>query len=100
MKIGSKPISQLTGPKGFSTRVPSSQPQPKGFPTRMHERLRCAVIGTGAFGLDHLNSLLHCPRATAVALADINPERLREAAERFKIARSYSDYHDLLDQPD
>src|SRR2546422_176624 len=66
----------------------------------MPERLRCAVIGTGAFGLDHLNSLLHCPRATAVALAEINPERLREAAERYKIARSYSDYHDLLDQPD
>jgi predicted dehydrogenase len=66
----------------------------------MHERLRCAVIGTGAFGLDHLNSLLHSPRATAVALAEVNAERLREAAERFKIARSYSDYHDLLDQPD
>jgi predicted dehydrogenase len=66
----------------------------------MHERLRCAVIGTGAFGIDHLNSLLHCPRATAVALAEVNPERLREAAERFKITRSYSDYHDLLDQPD
>src|SRR6058998_2644078 len=65
----------------------------------MPERLRCAVIGTGAFGLDHLNSLLHCPRASAVAIAEINPERLKEAADRFKISRAYADYHDLLDQP-
>lgn len=66
----------------------------------MPERLRCGVIGTGAFGIDHLNSLLHCPRATAVAIAESNPERAKEAADRFKIARSYADYHDLLDQPD
>src|SRR5437660_299926 len=66
----------------------------------MPERLRCAVIGTGGFGLDHLNSLLHCPRATAVAVAETNPERLKEAADRFKISRAYADYHDLLDQPD
>ncbi|PYK99653.1 MAG: gfo/Idh/MocA family oxidoreductase [Verrucomicrobia bacterium] len=66
----------------------------------MPERLRCAVIGTGGFGLDHLNSLLHCPRATAVAVAETNPERLKEAADRFKIPRAYADYRDLLDQPD
>jgi predicted dehydrogenase len=66
----------------------------------MPERLRCAVIGTGGFGLDHLNSLLHCPRAATVAIAELNPERLKETAERYKIARSYADYHDLLDQPD
>src|SRR2546427_7420629 len=66
----------------------------------MPERLRCGVIGTGAFGIDHLNSLLHCPRAAAVAIAESNAERARDAADRFKIARSYSDYHDLLDQPD
>jgi predicted dehydrogenase len=66
----------------------------------MHERLRCAVIGTGGFGLAHLDSILHCPRASAVAIAEINPERLKEAADRYKIARAYADYHDLLDQPD
>jgi len=66
----------------------------------MHERLRCAVIGTGAIGLDHLNTLLHCPRATAVAVADTNPDRLKEATDRYKLGRGYTDYHDLLDQPD
>ncbi len=66
----------------------------------MHERLRCAVIGTGAIGLDHLNTLLHCPRATAVAVADTNADRLKEATDRYKIGRGYTDYLDLLDQPD
>ena len=66
----------------------------------MPERLRCAIIGTGAIGLDHLKSLLLCPKATSVAIAEINPKRAKEAADRFKIPRIYSDYHELLDQPD
>jgi predicted dehydrogenase len=66
----------------------------------MPERLRCGVIGTGAFGLDHLSSLLHCPRAVAVAIAESHAGRAKEAADRFKIARSYAHYRDLLDQPD
>jgi predicted dehydrogenase len=35
-----------------------------------------------------------------VAIAETNPHRAREASERFKIPRSYSDYHELLEQPD
>jgi predicted dehydrogenase len=66
----------------------------------MPERLRCGVIGVGAVGLDHLDSLLHCPRALAVALAENHAGRAKEAADRYKLARSYSDYHELLDQPD
>jgi predicted dehydrogenase len=66
----------------------------------MPERLRCGVIGAGASGIEHLNSLLHCPRATAVALAEIHPQRAKDATDRFKIPRSYADYHELLDQPD
>ena len=66
----------------------------------MAERLRCAVIGTGAIGLDHLNSLLNCHRAATVAVADSNPARAKEATERYKIPRSYSDYKELLDQAD
>jgi predicted dehydrogenase len=66
----------------------------------MREKLRCAVIGVGATGLEHLNSLLHCQRAAAVAIAETNPTRLREAAEKFHIPRSYSNYQELLEQPD
>lgn len=66
----------------------------------MPERLRCAVIGTGAIGLEHLTSLSHCPRAAAVAVCDTHMGRAREATERFKIPRSYSDYREVLDQAD
>lgn len=66
----------------------------------MPERLRFAVIGVGAIGLDHLNSLLHCPRASAVAIAESHAGRAKEAADRYKIARSYLDYRELLEQPD
>lgn len=66
----------------------------------MAEKLRCAVIGTGGIGLEHLASLAQCHRAVAVAVADRNPARAKEATDRYKIARSYSDYQDLLDQPD
>jgi len=66
----------------------------------MADRLRCAVIGTGGIGLEHLVSLSACPRAAGVAIAEPNPQRAKEAAERFRISRSYSDYRELLDQPD
>jgi predicted dehydrogenase len=66
----------------------------------MAERLRFGIIGTGGIGLDHLTSLSTCPRATAVAIAENNPARAKEASERFKIPRSYSDYRELLDQAD
>jgi predicted dehydrogenase len=66
----------------------------------MREKLRCAVIGVGAIGTEHLNRLLHCPRAATVAVAEINPQRLREATEKFHIPRGYSNYQELLEQPD
>jgi predicted dehydrogenase len=66
----------------------------------MREKLRCAVIGAGAIGVEHLNSLLHCPRAAIVAVAETNPQRLREAAEKFHIPRTFTNYKELLEQPD
>lgn len=66
----------------------------------MAERLRCGVIGAGAAGLDHLSKLAACPRASAVAIAEIHPKRAREATDRFHIPRSYTEYHELLEQPD
>jgi predicted dehydrogenase len=66
----------------------------------MPERLRCGVIGTGARGLQQLSSLLHCAQATAVAIAENHPKRAKEAADRYRLSRSYTRYQDLLDQPD
>ena len=66
----------------------------------MREKLRCAVIGAGGIGLDHLNSLASFPRAVVVAIAESNAHRATEAAHRFKIDRTYADYRELLEQPD
>ena len=66
----------------------------------MADKLRCAVIGTGGIGLEHLVSLSTCPKAAAVAIAESHPQRAREATERFHVPRSYSDFHELLEQPD
>ena len=66
----------------------------------MADKLRCAVIGAGGIGLDHLHSLTTCHRAAAVAIAESNPQRAREACARHNIPRSYTDYHELLEQPD
>src|SRR6185503_14437320 len=66
----------------------------------MADKLRCAVIGTGAIGVHHLVSLSSCPRAHSVALSDTSPQRAKEAGDRFRIPRIYSDYHELLEQPD
>jgi predicted dehydrogenase len=66
----------------------------------MADKLRCAVIGVGGIGLDHLHSLSNCHRAATVALAELSPQRAREACLRHNIARSYVDYRELLEQPD
>lgn len=66
----------------------------------MAERLRCGVIGTGAIGCDHLETFSRHPRASVVAFAENNPKTAREASERFRISRSYTDYLELLEQPD
>ena len=66
----------------------------------MPEKLRCAVIGAGSIGLDHLHSLVTCHRAAAVALAESNPQLAREAAARHNVPRSYADFRELLEQPD
>ena len=66
----------------------------------MADKLRCAVIGAGGIGLDHLHSLATCHRAAAVAIAETNPQRAREASARHNIPRSYVDYRELLEQPD
>lgn len=51
-------------------------------------------------GLEHLKSFANCPQASVVAIAENDPKRCKEAADLWRIPRSYNDYHDVLDQPD
>ena len=59
-----------------------------------------AVIGAGAIGHDHIKSFQSHPAAKVVALAEVSPERGREAAEKFDIPTLVTDYKDLLARED
>jgi predicted dehydrogenase len=68
----------------------------------MSERaVRVGVIGAGRFAEQaHLPGLQAHPQAEVVALCARNGERARAMAARFGVPRVYSDYHELLAQPD
>jgi predicted dehydrogenase len=59
-----------------------------------------AVIGAGAIGHDHIASFKQHPAAKVVALAEVSPERGREAADKFGIPELVTDYKKLLKRAD
>lgn len=62
--------------------------------------IRTAVIGTGSISDFHLKSYARHPDAELVAVCDLNGERARQKADQFGAAKSYSDYKELLADPD
>lgn len=62
--------------------------------------LSVAVIGAGAIGLDHIRSFKLHPSARVVALAEVSPERGREAADTHGIPELVTDYRLLLARDD
>ena len=67
---------------------------------RRKKHYRVAVIGAGAIGADHLASFKLHPSAEVVAIAEVSPERGREAAERFGVPEVVTDYRVLLARDD
>ncbi len=63
-------------------------------------RVRYGVIGLGRFGEIHCEALLGLPGAELFALCTRREERLQQLANRFGVRHTYSDYHQLLDNPD
>ncbi len=59
-----------------------------------------AVIGAGAIGHDHIASFKQHPQARVVALAEVSPERGREAADKFGVPDLVQDYALLLKRAD
>jgi len=58
--------------------------------------LKGALIGCGFFATNHLHAWRDAGGAEIVALCDSNPERLRDMANRFDIARRYTDAAELF----
>ena len=63
--------------------------------------VRVGVIGAGRFAEQaHIPGLQAHPAGEVVALCARNRERTKAMAERFGVPRVYTDYHELLAQPD
>jgi predicted dehydrogenase len=58
------------------------------------------VIGVGGIsGYVHLPGLQLCPQAEIVALCDSNTDLLKQRAEQYKVAHTFTEYGDLLRHP-
>ncbi len=62
--------------------------------------IRWGVIGLGWFGEVHADNLAEMPNIKLAALCTRRPARLAEIADRLGVKRRYSDYHELLADPD
>jgi len=62
--------------------------------------IKCGVIGLGWFGEKHCGVLHDLPQAELHAVCTRRPDRLAELAGRFNVKATYSNYHDLLADPD
>jgi UDP-N-acetylglucosamine 3-dehydrogenase len=63
-------------------------------------RIRCGVIGLGWFGEHHVDALQALPLADVVAVCTRKPDRLREVAEKYNIRKAFTDYRQLLADPE
>lgn len=61
----------------------------------MAKKIRCAVIGAGAIGLEHLASFKSHPDVELAGVAEVHPQRRKEASEKYSIP-GVEDYRDFL----
>ncbi len=62
--------------------------------------LRYGIIGLGFFGEKHAEVLSACSGVKLQAVSTRRPDRLEEIAGRFDIPKTYTDYRDLLADPE
>ena len=67
------------------------------------KKYRTALIGSGWWGMNLLREAMASGQVTCVALADVDPTKLREAADDVKelsgaVAKQYADYRELLEK--
>ncbi len=63
-------------------------------------RIRCGVIGLGWFGEHHVDTLKQLPQAELTAVCTRRPERLAEVAKKYGVPNAFTDYRELLADPD
>jgi UDP-N-acetylglucosamine 3-dehydrogenase len=63
-------------------------------------RIRCGVIGLGWFGEHHIDALQQLPLAEVTAVCTRRPDRLHDIAKRYRIPKAFTDYRELLADPE
>jgi len=67
----------------------------------MKKKLRYGIIGLGGISPKHLGGYSAlADEVEIVAGCDIDEEKLQAQCDKYNIPRRYTDYHELLDQPD
>ena len=64
------------------------------------DRLRIGVIGLGWFGEIHCDAIIGIPNLELAALCTRTESRLGELATKFGVKKTYTDYRQLLADPD
>jgi len=62
-------------------------------------KAKLALIGTGSRGMYHVNNLMQIPQAEVVAVCDIYPPHLENAAKQYPQAKVYTNYLDAIHDP-
>jgi predicted dehydrogenase len=66
----------------------------------MRTKTKIGIIGAGTIGSVHADAYKKVADADLVALCDILPDRLAEKAKRHGVELTYTDYHELLANPE
>lgn len=64
------------------------------------KRLRIGVIGLGWFGEIHAETIAGVANLELAALCTRTPDRLKAMGAKFGVGKLYTDYHDMLADPD
>ncbi|MBR5516101.1 MAG: Gfo/Idh/MocA family oxidoreductase [Clostridia bacterium] len=58
--------------------------------------LKCALVGCGYIGYQHLNAFLDCKNTELVALCNKEPQRLESLQKKFGIEKGFTDYKEMI----
>lgn len=64
------------------------------------DKVRCGVIGLGWFGEHHVDALQQLPMAEVTAVCTRRPDRVKEIAAKYHVPKTYTNYHDMLADPE
>ena len=63
-------------------------------------KVKYAVLGLGWFGEKHCEALAAIPNVELYAVCTRNPERLGDIQKKFGVSKVFSDYHEMLADPE